>query len=47
MPAHFFAQVRIICYLCNKNGMNKYKQSIDSTLHIPEFKGVNSGGVMS
>lgn len=24
--------------------MNKYKQSIDSTLHIPEFKGVNSGG---
>lgn len=24
--------------------MNKYKQSINSTVHIPEFKGINSGG---
>lgn len=24
--------------------MNKYKQSINITVHIPEFKGVNSGG---
>lgn len=26
--------------------MNKYNQSIDITVHIPEFKGVSSGGTL-
>lgn len=40
----FLHKCGLFAIFATKNDMNKYKQSINSTVHIPEFKGVNSGG---
>lgn len=40
----FLHKCGLFAIFATKNDINKYKQSINSTVHIPEFKGVNSGG---